>query len=209
MQTEKVTKTRGKKFWWKVAAWIVGISIVFSLGSNSASVDLGKEKVKLDKLTSMVKDKQNKLDTIDKEYKSKSAEFEAAKKVVADKTSAENQIADLNKQIDSKKGEIAGLDGQIKSKNDQLASLTGQIQAKNEAPKVLPAGQFVVGKDVPASRYKAVPNGEGSNFVVYSSSGGLKVNTILGSIGVCEYIFYAESGDQIKTEASVKLIPVQ
>jgi hypothetical protein len=209
MELEKIKKPKGKKFWWKVAAWIFGIAIVFSMGSNSASVDLGKEKVKLDKLTSMVKYEQKKLDAIDKEYKSKSTEFEAAKKVVADKTSAENQIADLNKQIDSKKGEISGLDSQIKAKNDQLSSLTGQIQAKNEAPKVLPAGEFIVGKDVPASRYKAVPNGEGSNFVVYSSSGSLKVNTILGSIGVNEYVFFAESGDQIKTGASVKLIPVQ
>jgi multidrug efflux pump subunit AcrA (membrane-fusion protein) len=208
MQTEKVSKVKGKKFWWKVAAWIVGISIVFSLGSNSASVDLGKEKVKLDKLTSMVKDKQSKLDAINNEYKSKLAEFEVAKKVVADKTSAENQIAELNKQIDSKKGEITGLDSQIKSKNDQLASLTGQIQAKNEAPKVLPAGMFVVGKDIPAGRYKAVPNGGNGNFFVNK---GAKVNIMLGSgkFYQSEYVFQASNGDEIELTLSAKFIPVE
>jgi len=98
---------------------------------------------------------------------------------------------------------------QIKSKENVLEQLSVQVQEKMDDPKILSAGQYTVGIDIPVSRYKATNIGSGSNFVVHSASGDLKVNTILGADGSGDYTFYAEDGDTLITEESVKLIPMK
>ena len=98
---------------------------------------------------------------------------------------------------------------QIKSKENVLEQLSVQVQEKMDDPKILSAGQYTVGIDIPVSRYKATNIGSGSNFVVHSASGDLKVNTILGADGSGDYTFYAEDGDILITEESVKLIPMK
>lgn len=220
LETVKVSKFKSKKFWIKVAALVVAISIIYSMGNSNAKVDLNKEKVDYDQLVSAIKDKQkevdsvqSKLDDINNQYNAKSAEFEEAKKVVANKNDMDKQILDLSKQIDDKKSQISGLDGQIKSKNDELSSLSGQIVKAKGAPKTLGSGQYVVGKDIPEGRYTAHALASGSNFFVYDgSSGSSKVNTILGKadgLGTGDYTFFCSSGDIIKTEEPVSLTPVQ
>lgn len=79
-------------------------------------------------------------------------------------------------------------------------------------PRTLEAeGQFVVGKDTPARRYKVTPIGRGGGFIVRNSRGILTVNTTLGSgsTGGDDYVFSCSSGDKIKTQEAVKLIPVE
>jgi predicted nuclease with TOPRIM domain len=146
-----------------------------------------------------LKNIQTKLDEKKKESKEV---FDAIKN--RDKLAAE--IVQLSKDIENKKQEISNLDSQIKDKKAELEKLTSGVQEKKEEPRVFSAGQYVVGTDLPAGRYKAVPIGEGSNFIVYDSNEVPKVNTILGQFGEPEYIFLTEDGDIIETHSKVKLI---
>lgn len=223
MNLETVKTSRfGKKFWFKTAGVIVGISIIFSFGNSSAKVDLGKEKVNYDELVEVIKDKKSevkdveseiksaqvKLDDVNKQFSDKQAEFNAALEVVNNKKSVEDEVAKLNSTLDSKKGEITGIDKQIETKKDELASVTGQIKEKKDKPKILPAGKFTVGKDIPAGRYKAVPNRGNGNFFVNE---GADVNAMLGrgDFYEPEYIFEVVDGDEIEITLSVKFIPIK
>jgi hypothetical protein len=218
LETKKV-KRFDKKFWFKAIAVFIGLMIFYGMGNSSAQVDLGKEKVNYDKLVKEIKSKkqevkdiQSKLDDINKQYDDKKSQFDAANAILDNQKQAQDNLDKIQNDIKTKQDQIKSLDSQISAKQKELASVTGQIDKAKGAPKILPAGQFEVGKDVPASRYKAVPVGSGSNFVVYASDGELKVNTILGDhagLGTSEYVFTAEDGDKIQTEASVKLIPVE
>ena len=87
-----------------------------------------------------------------------------------------------------------------------------KIIIKKEAPKVLSSGQYIVGQDIPADRYRATNIGEGSNFFVYDENGEAIVNIILGDSstgGSGDYVFFCDDGNIIQTEAQVKLIPVE
>ncbi|PLR99583.1 hypothetical protein [Bacillus sp. T33-2] len=223
LETKKVSRFKSKVFWLKVVGLLVLLSIFYNIGVSGAKITLEEKKVNYDELVKEIRAKEKEVDEtkqkiadvefelkeIEEEFNAKQAEFEEAKKVVENKQSIENDIAKLNSDLETKKGEIAAIDANIKAKNDELASITGQIQEKKDAPKQLPAGNFTVGKDIPAGRYKVVPVGQGSNFIVYSGSGRLKVNTILGSFGVGEYVFDAAEGDNIQTEAPAKFIAVE
>jgi septal ring factor EnvC (AmiA/AmiB activator) len=212
--TQKISKF-GKKFWLKAAGILVGVSIIFSWGSSSAKVDLGKEKVSYDELVKVIGEKEKevkvvekKLSDVEKEYDSKKTELEKAMEVVNNKQKVEDEITKLDGSIKSKQDEIAKLDADISKKQGELAAVTGQIKEKGEAPIVLPAGTFTTGKDIPAGRYKAEPNRGSGNFFV---NGGMDVNIILGGgdFGEPEYIFSVQDGDEIEITLSVKFTAVQ
>jgi hypothetical protein len=212
--TKKISKF-GKKFWLKAAGILVGVSIIFSWGSSSAKVDLGKEKVSYDELVKVIGEKEKevkvvekKLSDVEKEHDSKKTELEKAMEVVNNKQKVEDEITKLDGSIKSKQDEIAKLDADISKKQGELAAVTGQIKEKGEAPIVLPAGTFTTGKDIPAGRYKAEPNRGSGNFFV---NGGMDVNIILGNggFGEPEYIFSVQDGDEIEITLSVKFTPVQ
>jgi peptidoglycan hydrolase CwlO-like protein len=214
-----------------IGAFIILFLIAFNMGNSAAMVELEKEKVSYDELVSRIADREleltskNKtLDGLEKDLFTKTEELTSAEKqvdekrdiieeataIVNDKENKLNEIKELQSQISSKEAELNQLNSDIKTKETKLASVTGQIQEKEDAPKTLSAGNFMVGNDLPASRYKAVPAGGSGNFVVYSSGGNLKVNTILGGkYGEPEYIFYAEEGDMIELSTSAKFIPVE
>jgi hypothetical protein len=83
------------------------------------------------------------------------------------------------------------------------------VEEAKSKPITLDAGRFVVGKDVPAGRYKVTPRGAGSNFVTYDTSGVPDVNTILGSNGVPSYTFAVDDGYIIESEEPVTLTKVK
>ncbi|WP_010631886.1 hypothetical protein [Sporolactobacillus vineae] len=122
---------------------------------------------------------------------------------------AEDSLSGLKSDISDAKDELSSVNNQIKSANDNLAKAKGQVTAAKGAPKVLQAGQYVTGNDVPAGRYKATPVGSGSNFIIHDSDGMPVVNTILGSDGEASYTFETTDGDQIQTESAVKLTPIK
>lgn len=145
-----------------------------------------------------MEDYQSVLDMIDQRDELKSDIVNAEAKLQAREDDFEKVDDDFTK-----------VKSQIKAKETVLKQLTVQVQEKIDDPKILSAGQYTIGIDVPVSRYKATNIGSGSNFVVHSASGDLKVNTILGADGSGDYIFYAEDGDTLITEEAVKLIPIK
>lgn len=93
-----------------------------------------------------------------------------------------------------------------------MDKLEPTLKEKKETPTVLLAGSLVGGKDVPEGRYKVVAaSGKGSNFIVRSSTGKSKANTIIGNppLGVKEYVLTIEQGDALECHASFKFIPIQ
>ncbi|MCM3587348.1 hypothetical protein M3182_16545 [Mesobacillus maritimus] len=224
MQTEakKENKIKGKKLWLKVVGVLFALFIVYSIGESAAKVELEEEKVSYDQLVEKIEDKEKEMEekenevekieldigSIQNEYDKNKAKLEEAMKVVAEKDSVQKEIDKLTLDISQKQEKTKKLDTEIKDKKDELASIQGTIKEKKDAPITLPAGFFTVGKDLPAGRYKAVPNGGGGNFFVNS---GMKVNIMLGNgeFYEDEYVFYADEGDEIELTLSAKFIPVE
>ncbi|MDN7244657.1 hypothetical protein [Planococcus shenhongbingii] len=132
-------------------------------------------------------------------------------KLIAKQQSVKKEAAAIDKKLEDKKSALSAVDADIASRQDELGRLEQVIKKKKEEPISLYSGQYIVGRDIAEGRYQATNIGDGSNFVVYSSSGDLKVNTILGggNVGYGDYIFFAVEGDLIETSAQVKLIPVE
>lgn len=109
--------------------------------------------------------------------------------------------SELNSKISSLENEKQALNGEIEQLNGEVIKLKGK-------PKQYPAGHLIVGTDVLAGKYK-IYEGK-SNFAVYSSTGRLEVNIILGgSYGISEYIYTFKTGDKIEANSSFKLVEVE
>jgi len=137
----------------------------------------------------------------------------------------EGKIISLNKQIlilgkNEKQTEIKQTIENLKKEQDNLKRQKEQLETEmqtlksdiirlKEEPKTYPAGHLTAGTDVPIGKYKIYEGN--SNFVVYSSSGSLKVNIILGSdsFSVKEYIYTFCNGDKIKANSTFKLVAIE
>ncbi|MBB2482343.1 host-nuclease inhibitor Gam family protein [Heyndrickxia shackletonii] len=196
-----------------IILFILGICIP---SGSAQTVSIDGKKLDYDKLVAEIKSKKEELNNVKKQlddlnnqYTEKEDQINAAMDVVNNKKKSEDELKKLQSDIDSKKEEVKSWDSKLNSKKKELASVAGQIQKRKGAPKVLPAGYFSVGKDIPAGRYKVVPNGGMGNFFVNE---GAKVNIILGydaSLSVKEYVFDADEGDEIQLTTSAKFIPVK
>lgn len=121
----------------------------------------------------------------------------------------EENIAKLRGVMQKCQEEVDKLEPKLASKKADLAQITAEVKAMDgraevlrRSPVELPAGQFVVGRDIRPGRYAVV--GE-SNFIV---NGGQKVNTILGRGGVDQYVCDLEDGDQIQIEGADRFYPI-
>ncbi|WP_257129975.1 hypothetical protein [Bacillus cereus] len=213
--------SKSKKLLASVAV-VVGLVGSYSIGATGAKVTIEKEKVTYDELKATIDKKEYELINtkskvrkgIDAEQKKLDAKKEEVKTTLAlvdNKNQLTSEIDKLSKDVEAKKGEVGKLDTDINGKKGELQQLTDGVKAKKEEPRTLGAGEYVVGKDIPAGRYKATATGRGSNFFVYNSSGRATVNTILGdsSVGRGDYVFFCDNGNVIKTNEAVKLIPVE
>lgn len=131
------------------------------------------------------------------------AAFEVAKR--------ETEISKLDSEIASKEEAIASLETEIEDLNNQIELLQGEIIKIKGEPISFPAGYFTAGTDFQTGRNK-IYNGH-RNFVVYSASGRLRVNIILGSVdddfSVKEYVYNFETGDQIESRTSFKMVFIE
>ncbi|MDY7043637.1 hypothetical protein RVS70_05400 [Virgibacillus sp. M23] len=208
---------KSKKIW-SIFGVLLLIIIVYFVGSNSAKAQVDGEKVNYDKIIKKIESAEKELKDIQTDIKGeqekledKKTEVEKALSAIEEKDKIKSKIDELTDELDAKKGEIGKLDDSISEKEKELSKLNAGIAEKDEEPIVLSAGQYIVGSDIDAGRYKAVPIGAGSNFVVYDVNGSAIVNTVLGSdkYDENEYIFFTEMSNVIQTEAKVKLIPVE
>ncbi|HET7579787.1 MAG TPA: hypothetical protein VFK33_10935 [Bacillales bacterium] len=162
---------------------------------NSAKKTLINTKVKIG-------EKEGKLSHVSSELDTNKAKFDRLTKLA-------DQKDQLTKKVNGLKSQVSTLNGKINDKQAELSKLKGGVQKAKGAPIELGAGRFVVGKDVPAGRYKVTPRGEGSNFITFDTSGSPDVNTILGAYGAPSYVFVVGDGYIIQSEAPVTLTPVK
>lgn len=201
-----------KKKWFIIVSAILILLIGWGLGESNAKETLDGEKVNYDELVNKIKNKEKELDSLIDEKDSILKEIDENKDLIeAAKNYKENKQT-LDQEISTKTEEVKQLDSQITSKQSELASLTGKIQETGDAPKELPAGTFVVGKDIPAGRYKVLPVGRGSNFIVYDENGSNVVNTIVSSVeghGVPEFVTYLFDNYIIEARSPFQYVPVK
>lgn len=213
-----------------IAAALIILIIGNGMGKANAKVPLNDKKVDYDQLVLKIQEKEKELAATEVEIEKKQeentslddeknsisadiskhqAEFDEGMEVSKNKDKILKEISSHEKDLEIKKKDLEGLEGNIASKQEELETVNQLIKEKGEEPIQLSAGTFTIGSDVPAGRYKAMPVGRGSNFVVYDSAGRLDVNTILGSYGEPEYIFFAEDGGTIESASTAKLVPVE
>ncbi|MFD1039258.1 hypothetical protein ACFQ3N_12770 [Virgibacillus byunsanensis] len=176
---------------------------------NVESTIEDKENV-LDEVEGKVQEANDKLDEEESKLNSKKDEVDEIFSLIDEKEVFSSDIEALQKELDNKSTEVDEISSLIEVKQSELEKIENSIVKKKAEPIDLLSGEYIVGSDVPAGRYQATNVGRGSNFVVYSSGGSLKVNTILGDDwGDGDYVFWAEDGDFIETAAQVKLIPIE
>lgn len=205
---------------------VILIVIGYGMGSSAAGTKIDGEKVNYEGLIKMIEDSKEKLEANEKELKSKQDAVKANKeelaKVIGDITKERDNLTlgrelfnkknDLESEITSSQGKLDGIKTEVASAQVQLDGLQSAIKVKKEEPIQLPAGQFVVGKDIKPGRYKVLPVGRGANFMVYDSSGSSVVNTIIyssGDLGVTEYVTILLDGYIIDAHSPFKYLPVE
>ncbi|WP_226582645.1 hypothetical protein [Halobacillus litoralis] len=214
---------------WSITGIIFGVVIVslisYSIGITSAQTEIDEETYDYEGVVLKISEAETTLEDIKKEISDKESERTKKDQILKDKEkevskafsilkkrdALKKDLDKLSGKMDEAKKEKSSLDTQIKDKKAELASLENVIKEKEAVPITLTAGQFLAGHDFKAGRYKAVPEGGGGNFVVYTDQGDLSVNIILTTrdYGVPEYVMTLGDGYIIEADTPAKLIPVE
>lgn len=188
------------------------------IGYNNATTILKDKKFTIEQIEEEVSSVEQALDESKKEEEEKYAEIEQLREEYREVTTLVNTKGELQTNLDElkanskqKEEEITSLDTEIKKKKKELEKLENGIVEKKEEPRNLPAGEFEVGKDIPAGRYKVQPNGGSGNFFV---NDGITANVILGNSSsdemfLKEYTMNLSDGDKISSNLPTKYIPVE
>jgi len=183
-------------------AWGVGgvaVAIVaYMIGSSaghSASLDAAA-------VASLTKEKA----WADAELRKATDSLSANKARLATLEGYEAKTTKLQNQIANRQQEVSSLNASLSGKRSELESLTGKVEKVRHQPIELPAGEFVVGRDIRPGRFTVTGD---SNLFVTGADGENKVNTILGGqYGVERYVCQLEEGDQIKAEGADTFYPM-
>lgn len=216
-------KTKKKK-WKSVLKWVVILVVVFFAYGAGLSVPQQKalDKAMLEskqqsdeeyqKIQGKIHDGQQTLDAID-EYNSNKEKYDAEltglqqkiddknKELSETDTTLKNEQAKIDAQISAKQDELNKKQAEVDSKQAELDKLTGEVVKAAGDPITVSAGDYIVGTDFKAGRYKVSGS---SNFVVYTSSGELYINTILGSSSVGRGDYVATLSDKMIVRCSAK-----
>ena len=136
------------------------------------------------------------------EYTQLKKEKDGLEQDLKDASSTLSQASEIEAVLSEKQDAIGEKDAQIAAKESELEKLDGEVVKAKGNPLSMPSGDYTVGTDIPAGRYRASGS---SNFVVYSRIGRLKVNTILGdsAVGDGDYVCTLETGDSVNTRRCV------
>lgn len=223
-----------KSKWTLLAVGIFFVwGIGYGMGNKSAKTPLSDKKVTYDGLLAEIVKKKNELSSVEDEVKVKldesntlddekkavfkeisenQKEFDEAMEILDKKEEILNEIKTSEDQAFLRNEDLEKLKSDIAAKEKELESVNRLIKEKDEKPLELPAGQFIVGKDIPADRYKVTPIGRGSNFQTYDPDGRIDVNIILSNReghGLNEYVTYLFDGYIIDANTPAKYQPVE
>lgn len=181
-----------------VAMYFVGKNTIIKEAVLQEKVSLNKEISALDE---KLIDQESEFEMNKEELQSQKDDFAQLAEYLKNKDKLTADLEEAQKKLDD-------LNSEIGSKQTTLDHLNADIVQAKSAPISIPAGEHTVGDGIPAGRYSVTGS---SNFVVWSSSGDLKVNTILGSdmLGVDNYVCNLSTGDQIKASSACQLTPIK
>ena len=202
---------------------VCGISIAliggaFFIGSTQAKTTLNDSVVtiktaeeKKSALLLEIENAEKRLEDLRTDLDTKQEEFDEAKRLISQKDSLTQEITTLDTELTTKKTESDTLSDDIESKNKEIEKLEKGIITLKSEPRNLPAGDFKVGADIDAGRYRVTPSssaGVSGNFFV---NDGMNANVILGndSYSVNEYIVTLSEGDRINQTLPVTFELVQ
>ncbi|MBP1968160.1 septal ring factor EnvC (AmiA/AmiB activator) [Virgibacillus natechei] len=193
-------------------------ALIFLVGCSEATAEVEGEAVNYENLKSMneeakeelselgeqIEGAENDLSSIRSELNNEESEFEALIKL------AENQ-EEVEEEVSEAESTLENLQEDIESAEDELEELEGSVVEKKEEPTTISAGHYIVGEDIPAGRYVAESSGGGGNFSSHNTSDRLNFSTILGDgeRRESEYVFWAESGDQLKLGVSINFTEIE
>ncbi|MDO4175542.1 MAG: hypothetical protein Q4D42_12340 [Eubacteriales bacterium] len=149
---------------------------------------------KIDVYTEKLEEQKNLVNEVEEYNKSK------------DKYQAE--LTDLQKQVEDKKAELSSIESDVTSKQAELDKLNGEIVKASGEPITVPSGDYTIGTDIQAGRYQISGS---SNFVAYTATGRVYINTILGDsrVGEGDYIGTLSDGMTVRCSSRTTFTPVE
>lgn len=201
-------KFKFKKIWIPTVAIVAILFLVIgAITGFIRGYDIGYEAVNIEIDNAIVPYNElvNNTKELEKEYNDRKEELDEAIELSDKKSELDAQIIKKNKELDLLNKDIA-------EATSKLSELQGKITEKDEKPIELPAGQFIVGSDIPEGRYKVTPNGSGGNFFVDDSNGKLVVSQSIredGEYSVSEYVIFLEDGYSIEAASPFNYIPIK
>ncbi|TPE68010.1 peptidoglycan bridge formation glycyltransferase FemA/FemB family protein [Halalkalibacterium halodurans] len=204
---------------------LLASTIFFTLGKNSVMVEAEDNVMtynefleEYEELIEEITSKESELEEIVEAKNEAWIEYEELEETIESKREAIDEALDIyerreqvEEEIKEQNSQVEELKAEVSSLEDEIASLTGELKKKESEPISLAAGHFVVGSDIQPARYVAEADGGSGNFVVYSSDGSVKVNTILGEgrHREKEFVFYANEGDILDLSTRIKFTEVE
>lgn len=152
-------------------------------------------------------EKKNKEYTAIKTKYDKSENDNKEKETKINELSQEEKQNEINNNIKSLEKKVEELTDTKNSLETEVAKLKEDVIKTKGQAKSYPAGYLTAGTDFETGRYKIY--GGSSNFVVHSAGGSLRVNIILGSYGIDEYVYTFSVGDKVEARSSFKMIPIE
>lgn len=200
---------------------IVGVGTYFiSMNSATATIEnevyslqnvrtkkIG-EKQELDNLIKESKGKEKEINDLQSELNTLDTNLKDVKELISKKDTFEKEIKQLKMDKETKDLEFKNINENIATQNAELEKLKHTVIALKKEPREIPAGQFVVGTDIEAGRYRIEPvSGQGNYFI----NSGSNVNIILGNDewSLSEYVLNLKNGDNIDQTLPVKYTAVK
>lgn len=182
---------------------IIAIMISYTVGKNA--------KIKAEAIsavTQKIADSNKELQKLKDDISVQDSVLKELENYLANKSQKNAEIEQLDAQISEKSAKNSTLDSDISAKSAELERLTNAVVKTGEAPRTLPAGNYTVGTDLTPGRYSVTGR---SNFIAYSASGSLKVNTILGSGNFANesYTCTLNSGDILELHSQCTFTPIR
>lgn len=157
----------------RIVIAIILVSGAYFVGTSTTKTKIEGKSYTLNELSSKLVEEKKSIDMLNKDTDSKRTDLSELKQDVADlqsekkdieelivnRSTIEEEVAKKEEEKKNKQIELDTVNGSIVEKNAELEKLTYIIVAKKQEPIQMPAGNFVVGTDVPAGRYKIEPNG--------------------------------------------------
>lgn len=173
---------------------------------NEYNSNKKKYDAELTGLQQKIDDKNKELSEADNTLKNEQAKIDA--EIVKKQDELNNKTKEFDGKIAEKQDELNKKQAEVDSKQAELDKLSGEVVKAAGNPITVSAGDYIVGTDIKAGRYKVSGS---SNFVVYTSSGELYINTILGdgTVGRGDYTATLSNKMIVRCSAKTVFTPVK